>query len=58
MATCPNCKKSLSCGCQLRKATNGTSVCTNCLAAYNSKAKPAIAPMPKPVIDPAIWNKK
>lgn len=58
MATCPNCKKNLSCGCQLRKASDGASVCTNCLPSYNNRLKPPVAPMPKPVIDPNAWNKK
>jgi len=37
MAVCSNCKKSLSCGCQKRKASDGTSVCTNCISAYEKK---------------------
>ena len=56
MATCPNCKKSLSCGCQQRKAKDGTTVCTNCLAGYNSKIAPTIAPSPKPVTNPNVWG--
>lgn len=37
MTTCPNCKKSLSCGCQKRKASDGKPVCTNCVKSYESK---------------------
>ena len=37
MAVCSNCKKTLSCGCQKRKASDGTSVCTNCISAYEKK---------------------
>lgn len=42
---CPNCKAPLTCSCKIRKATDGTQVCTNCQALYeqflinNSKAK-------------------
>lgn len=38
-ATCPNCKVKLSCGCQTRKASNGTSVCTNCIGRYEATLK-------------------
>lgn len=34
--TCPNCKTSMSCGCQKRIASNGTTVCSNCLASYEA----------------------
>ena len=37
MASCSNCKKKLSCGCQKRTAKDGASVCSNCVAAYESK---------------------
>jgi hypothetical protein len=36
MATCSNCKKTLSCGCQKRKASDGKSVCSNCLTSYEA----------------------
>lgn len=37
MATaCPNCKTRLSCGCQTRKASDGTKVCTNCIGKYEA----------------------
>lgn len=38
MAVCSNCKKTLSCGCQKRKASDGASVCTNCITAYEKKS--------------------
>jgi hypothetical protein len=38
-ATCQNCKAKLSCGCQKRVASNGTSVCTQCLIAYEANLK-------------------
>jgi transcription elongation factor Elf1 len=34
MAKCGNCGKALSCGCQKRKASNGASVCSNCVKSY------------------------
>jgi hypothetical protein len=37
MATCSNCKATLSCGCQKRKAKDGTSACSKCLASYEAK---------------------
>ena len=38
-ATCQNCKAKLSCGCQKRTASNGGSVCTNCLISYEQSLK-------------------
>jgi hypothetical protein len=37
MAQCNNCKSSLSCGCQNRKASDGTQVCANCITQYEQK---------------------
>lgn len=31
---CSNCKTKLSCGCQQRVASNGASVCSNCISSY------------------------
>jgi len=67
MAVCLNCKRTLSCGCQKRKAKDGTSVCTNCIANYELKlATKVIEPTrvntanitsPKHVsIKPQIWG--
>jgi uncharacterized protein YbaR (Trm112 family) len=39
MASCPNCKKKLSCGCQKAKASNGTVVCKSCKKNYESLIK-------------------
>lgn len=36
MATCSNCKKSLSCGCQKRTAVDGKSVCSSCITTYEA----------------------
>jgi hypothetical protein len=38
-ATCPNCKTRLSCGCQNRRASNGTAVCSNCISKYETSLK-------------------
>ena len=36
---CLNCNAKLSCGCQKRVATDGKSVCSNCLGLYENKLK-------------------
>lgn len=46
MATCPNCKKTLSCGCQKRKASDGKAVCSNCITAYENKKNVVRAAVP------------
>ena len=37
MSTCKNCSVKLSCGCQRRRAKNGTSCCSKCVMAVNKK---------------------
>jgi hypothetical protein len=39
MATCSNCKTTLSCGCQRRTASDGKAVCSNCLTSYEASLK-------------------
>jgi len=39
MSACPNCGKKLSCGCQRKKASNGTTVCASCKVSYENKLK-------------------
>lgn len=39
MIKCQNCQASLSCGCQKRTASNGKSVCANCIVAYENSLK-------------------
>lgn len=34
MSQCPNCGANISCGCQIRTASNGTKVCANCISVY------------------------
>lgn len=55
---CPNCGTSLGCACQQRVANDGTSCCSNCVAAYNVQhpvAKPAVI-KPKPSPAPSFGN--
>jgi hypothetical protein len=37
MGYCQNCKTRLTCGCQKRKAKDGTACCSNCVTTYNNK---------------------
>jgi len=37
MSQCSNCQTQLSCGCQQRTASNGASVCANCIATYEAQ---------------------
>lgn len=39
MSACPNCGNQLSCGCQKKKASNGTLVCNSCLFKYEQSIK-------------------
>ena len=39
MSQCQNCKTTLSCGCQRKKASDGKQVCSNCINAYEKKLK-------------------
>jgi hypothetical protein len=58
MATCSNCGKGLSCGCQKRTASDGKSVCSNCLSKYEATLKPK--PQPKPTSTTPelnVWGK-
>lgn len=36
---CPNCNRTLTCGCQKAKAQNGKIVCNSCVASYNNALK-------------------
>jgi hypothetical protein len=36
MSICPNCKTTLSCGCQIRTASNGARVCATCITSYEN----------------------
>jgi transcription elongation factor Elf1 len=39
MATCPNCKNKMSCGCQKRQASDGKTVCSQCASNYEAQLK-------------------
>jgi transcription elongation factor Elf1 len=39
MATCPNCKNKMSCGCQKRTAKDGKTVCSKCVTSYEADLK-------------------
>lgn len=56
MATCSNCNKTLSCGCQKRTATDGNQVCSHCIGTYEAsiKTKPAV----KPATTSMLYQKK
>lgn len=36
---CPNCGAQITCGCQNRTASNGATVCSNCVALYEEQLK-------------------
>jgi hypothetical protein len=42
---CSNCQATISCGCQVRTASDGKKVCSNCLASYEQQLK---LNLPKP----------
>lgn len=60
-AICPTCNSKLSCGCQRRTASNGASVCTQCIARYEADLKNTNLQQVQPAIPPhpsaqAIYN--
>jgi len=42
MATCPNCKAKMSCGCQKRTAPDGKIGCSLCIATLSKQSKQAM----------------
>lgn len=64
MAQCLNCKANIGCGCNKRVASDGTSCCNNCLAAYESRIRPtqqvsnpSTSSVPPPKIN-AIYSRR
>jgi hypothetical protein len=57
MATCQNCNKKLSCGCQKRNASDGKSVCANCIGNYEMSIKKNIQ-VNKPTQLANVWRTK
>jgi len=51
MSICPNCNAQLSCGCQKRTASNGTTCCENCIKTYEANLQAAAPPPPNPVVN-------
>lgn len=53
MATCLNCKKNLSCGCQKKTTSDGKSACSTCISQYeinlNKKVLNPTKPTPSQV---------
>lgn len=37
MTQCNNCASPITCGCQVRVASNGSRVCSSCIASYEQK---------------------
>ena len=48
MSACLNCGSSLGCSCQKRVASDGKSVCANCITAYEVNLKKKTQTPPKP----------
>ncbi len=47
MAKCLNCSKTITCGCQKRKAKDGKEVCSSCVVSYEAKlSQPTVKPSP------------
>lgn len=48
--TCTNCGSTITCGCQLKTATDGTKVCSRCIRQYEQKLKAQCQPIVQTVI--------
>ena len=44
MNVCKNCQSQISCGCQIRRASDGTDCCSRCLEEVESKIKTVVLP--------------
>jgi hypothetical protein len=38
-STCSNCGAAITCGCQIKTASDGKKVCSNCIAIYEKQIK-------------------
>jgi hypothetical protein len=55
MIVCPNCKKTYSCGCQTKIASNGRKACASCITTLEAQIKMGnVKPEPKQVIIPQV----
>jgi hypothetical protein len=48
MTNCSNCGTTITCGCQVRTASNGTQVCNSCISDYEMKLIIVNAPINNP----------
>lgn len=55
MSACPNCGNQMSCGCQRRTASNGVTVCSSCLSAYEANLQTNTQTNEKPELQ--AWGK-
>ena len=46
--TCPNCGTMITCGCQIRTASDGNKVCNSCITSYEIKITNINAPTNNP----------
>jgi len=56
---CSNCNAKMSCGCQKRKASDGTSCCSSCLAFYEKglqNKKQIVSTATTPTVNKNVWN--
>ena len=45
MRTCQNCSTAITCGCQVKTASDGKQVCNNCVSNYETKLIQVVAPI-------------
>jgi hypothetical protein len=54
---CNNCGARMSCGCQKRRASDGTSCCSTCLAFYEKNLKEKnIVNSPTTTVNKNVWG--
>lgn len=53
--TCKNCNKAFTCGCQKRKAADGSNVHATCLSEYNNKVG-VVNPSPSNSLTKTVQN--
>ncbi len=55
---CSNCNARMSCGCQKRRASDGTACCSSCLAFYEKglQANKTITKLPTTTTNKNVWG--
>ena len=53
---CNNCNARLSCGCQKRRASDGTSCCSSCLAFYEKGLQDKKSVAPTTTVNKNVWE--